>query len=242
MRNNTTWHETFTSFIRKPLYDTYSTIPEITLKMRKGILTNLLLIVITIIPATGCITVNQKEFNSISFFKSDEYSGTPIHRVLIVPFAFETKREKVVKEVTEAFFIEFQKSARFETILPHDIQNGLLRQNDLWTKGLVRAESIIEARKRYKVDAIIFGKITHYRPYDPPILGIKIGMFSTVTGNVLWSSDAIYDSSEASVVRLIKDYHKNNFQKSQSLYDWKILLLSMKRYAQFVAYHIIETL
>lgn len=190
----------------------------------------------------GCITVGQKEFNSISFFKSDELSSAPIHRVLIVPFAFETKREKVVKEITEAFLIEFQKSAKFETILPHESQDGLLQQNDLWTRGLVRAESIIEARKRYKVDAIIFGKITHYNPYDPPILGIKIGMFSTITGNVLWSSDAIFDSSEASVVQLIKDYHKNNYQKKHSLYDWKILLLSMKRYAQFVAYHIITTL
>ncbi|KAA3595694.1 MAG: hypothetical protein D8M57_02860 [Candidatus Scalindua sp. AMX11] len=210
--------------------------------MKKIILTNFLLVVIMVTPLAGCITIEKKEFNSLSFFKSDEYSRTSIHRVLLVPFAYETKREKVVKEVTEAFFIEFQKSARFETILPHEIQDSLLQQNDLWTKGLVRAESIIEARKRYKVDAIIFGKITQYRPYDPPILGIKIGMFSTVTGNVLWSSDAIFDSSEASVVQLIKRYHKNNFQKRQSLYDWKIILLSMKRYAQFVAHHIIATL
>ncbi len=210
--------------------------------MKKIILAHILLTAVMAISLTGCITVEKKEFNSISFFKSDEYQSTPIHRVLIVPFAFETQREKVVKEVTEAFYIEFQKSARFETILPHEIRDDFLRQNDLWTKGLVRVESIIEARKRYKVDAIIFGEITHYRPYDPPILGIKIGMFSTITGNVLWSSDAIFDSSEASVVQLMKSYYKNNFQKSQSLYDWKILLLSMKRYAQFVAYHMIATL
>ncbi|MCP5004033.1 MAG: hypothetical protein GY941_08840, partial [Planctomycetes bacterium] len=138
---------------------------------KKFILTNVLFIVATVIFITGCITFNNiKEFNSISFFKSDEYSQIPIHRVLIVPFTYETKREKIVNEVTDSFFIEFQKRGLFETILPGETQDGLYQQSDLWTKGLVRAEALIEARKMYKVEAIIFGKITHYSPYDPPIL------------------------------------------------------------------------
>ncbi|MDR4498622.1 MAG: hypothetical protein MRK02_12010 [Candidatus Scalindua sp.] len=210
--------------------------------MKRKLITFLLLISLAVIFADGCVAPRQKEFKSISFFKSEEYITAPIHRVLLVPFDFETHREKVVNDVTEAFFIEFQKSARFETIMPHEFRDSLFLQNELWTKGLVRAETIIAAKKRYKVDGIIFGKITHYRPHDPPILGIKIGMFSTITGNVLWSSDAIFDSSEASVIKLVKNYHANNFQSEQSLYDWKILLLSMKRYAQFAAYHMIHTL
>jgi hypothetical protein len=117
-----------------------------------------------------------------------------------------------------------------------------LQQNDLWIKGLVRAETVIEAKKRFKVDAIIFGTITHYKPYEPPILGIKVGMFSTVTGNVIWTVDTILDSSEASVVELVRNYYRVNYQRKQSLYDWKIILLSMNRYAQFVSHQVIKTL
>ena len=211
-------------------------------EMKKKLITFILLISLAVTCDEGCVAPRQKEFKSLSFFKSEEYSTAPIYRVLLVPFNFETNREKVVNEVTEAFFIEFQKSARFETIMPHDSQDNLFLQNELWTKGLVRAETIIAAKKRYKIDGIIFGKITHYRPHDPPILGIKIGMFSAITGNVLWSSDAIFDSSESSVIQMVKNYHENNFQSKQSLYDWKILLLSMKRYAQFAAYQMIHTL
>ena len=191
----------------------------------------------------GCIPLLvQREFKSISFYKSDEYNNTGVHRVLLVPFTYETNREKVVNEVTEAFSIELQKSAKFDIVLPHGFPEELLLQNDLWNKGLVRAETVIEAKKRFKVDAIIFGTITHYKPYEPPILGMKVGMFSTVTGNVIWTADTILDSSEATVIRLVKTYYRTNYQRKQSLYGWKIILLSMKRYAQFAAHQVIATL
>jgi hypothetical protein len=196
-----------------------------------------------VISNEGCVLLQpQREFKSISFYKSDEYNNTSVHRVLLVPFTFETNRGKVINEVTEAFFVELQKSAKFDIVQPHGFPEELLHQNDLWNKGLVRAETVIEAKKRFKVDAIIFGTITHYKPYEPPILGMKVGMFSAVTGNVIWTADTILDSSDASVVRLAKDYYRTNYQRKQSLYGWKIILLSMTRYAQFAAYQVITTL
>ena len=206
----------------------------------------------TVISINGCTmsdmagTVQSKfftkEFNSISYHKSEEYENTSVQRVLLLPFTIETNRDKVVDEVTEAFFIELQKSARFDIIIPHEFQDILSQQKDIWTRGLIRAETVVEAKKRYKVDAIIFGTITQYQPYEPPVLGIKIGMFSAKSGNIMWNADAIFDSSQASVIKLLKAYHKEKYQRKQSLYDWNLILLSMKRYAQFVAYHMVATL
>ena len=201
----------------------------------------IILLCFSVIGIGGCI-ITEKEFKSISFYKSDEFSKTNVQRVLMVPFTFKTQRGKIVEEVTEAFFLELQKSAKFDIVVSYEFQDVLLQQKDLWIKGLIRAETIIEAKKKFNVDAIIFGTITHYKPYEPPILGVKIGMFSAVSGNVIWSSDTVFDSSEASVIQLVKNYYKENIQKKQSLYDWNIVLLSMKRYSQFAAYHIIATL
>lgn len=209
----------------------------------RRILLIIIILSFTVMSNEGCLLLQpQREFKSISFYKSDEYENTSVNRVLLVPFAFETDREKVVNEVTEAFSVELQKSTKFDVVLPHGFPDELLRQNDLWTKGLVRAETVIEAKNKFKVDAIIFGTITHYKPYEPPVLGMKVGMFSTITGNVIWTADTILDSSDASVVRLVKDYYRANYQRKQSLYGWKIILLSTKRYAQFVAHQIITTL
>ncbi len=210
------------------------------------------LILFTLISIKGCVitdvsdTVHEKyfteEFNTISYHKSEEYNNSKLRRVLLLPFTIESNRDKVVNEVTEAFLVELQKIAKFSVIVPHEFQDILSQQKDIWTRGLIREETIVEAKKRYNVDAIIFGTITQYQPYEPPVLGIKVGMFSTRTGDIMWNADAIFDSSEATVIKLLKNYYKEHYQRKQSLYDWKILLLSMKRYAQFVAYHMVGTL
>ncbi len=201
---------------------------------------------------TGCVVTDvedviheryyTKEFDTINYHKSEEYINTKLHRVLLLPFTVESQRDKVVNEVTEAFYIELQKSAKFEIIVPQGFQDILSQQSDIWNRGLIRSETIEEAKRRYKVDAIMFGTITQYQPYEPPVLGIKIGMFSAVSGNIMWSSDALFDSSEASVIKLVKSYYKEHYKRKQSLYDWKIILLSMKRYAQFAAYHMVASL
>ena len=201
---------------------------------------------------TGCLvsdmegvareTFFTKKYDTINYHKSEEYLNTRLHRVLLLPFTIESQRDKVVDEVTDAFYIELQKSGKFEIIVPQGFQDILALQNDIWNRGLIRSETIEEAKRRYKVDALIFGTITQYQPYEPPVLGIKIGMFSAISGNIMWSSDAIFDSSDASVVKLVKTYYKEHYKRKQSLYDWKIILLSMKRYAQFVAYHMVDTL
>ncbi len=205
-----------------------------------------------VISTKGCVvtevegivreTFYTKKFDSVSYHKTEEYNNTSLQRVLLLPLTIESNRDKVTEEVTEAFAIELQRSAKFSVIEAQEFQDVLSQQKDIWNRGLIRAETIVEAKKRYKVDAIIFGKITQYQPYEPPILGIKIGMFSAKSGNIMWSADAIFDSSQASVVKLLKSYHKKEYKRKQSLYDWNLIMLSMKRYSQFVAYHIIATL
>ena len=207
---------------------------------------------LTFASITGCVvsdmegvvreTFYTKKYDTINYHKSEEYLNSRLHRVLLLPFTVESQRDKVVDEVTDAFYIELQKSGKFEIIVPQGFQDILALQNDIWNRGLIRSETIEEAKRRYKVDALIFGTITQYQPYEPPVLGIKIGMFSAISGNIMWSSDAIFDSSDASVVKLVKTYYKEHYKRKQSLYDWKIILLSMKRYAQFVAYHMVDTL
>ncbi len=205
-----------------------------------------------VISTKGCVvtevegivreTFYTKKFDSVSYHKTEEYNNTSLQRVLLLPLTIESKRDKITDEVTEAFSIELQRSAKFSIVEATEFQDILSQQKDIWNRGLIRAETIVEAKKRYKVDAIIFGKITQYQPYEPPILGIKIGMFSAKSGNIMWSADAIFDSSQASVIKLLKSYHKKEYKRKQSLYDWNLIMLSMKRYSQFVAYHMIATL
>ena len=137
--------------------------------------------------------------------------------------------------------MELRKIGSFEVVVPTGDKSLLFLEQDVWVKGSVNFASALALRNKYDVDAIIFGNITHYRPYEPMLLGVKVSMISTDTGDVVWSADGVFDSNENDVAELVKQYFENTHQKS-SLYGWKLILLSMRRYSQFVANQLAETL
>ncbi|MBI5306780.1 MAG: hypothetical protein HZB37_00145 [Planctomycetes bacterium] len=189
----------------------------------------------------GCLSTPPKSSSSLSFNKSTSFNTMHIRRVLLLPFEYTTDREAVIDEVTEAFVVELRKIGSFEVVVPTGDKTLLFSEQEVWVKGSINFASVLTLRRKYDVDAIIFGNITHYRPYEPMLLGVKIGMISTDTGEVVWSADGVFDSNENDVAELVKQYFENTHQKS-SLYGWKLILLSMRRYSQFVANQLTETI
>lgn len=178
----------------------------------------------------------------VSYIKSDELYKSNIRRVIVIPFAYESDREEVVKEVTESITIELQKTGDLDVVLPYENISLLLEGRQLWDKGSINSEILTEARKRFGADAIISGAITHYKPYKPLILGLKLGMINTDTGSLLWSFDGVFDSNDIKVTNMAKSYFEKSSQKELSIYGWEIMLLSMGQYTRFVANQIVSTL
>ena len=189
----------------------------------------------------GCFSTPPHRSSSLSYNKSDEFKKLQVRRVLLLPFEYNVDREAVIDEVTEAFSVELRKIGSFEVIVPTGNKATIIPEHDIWSKGSVNVNTLVALRKKYDADAIIFGNITHYRPYEPLLLGVKVGMISTDTGSVVWSADGVFDSNENEVAELVKQYFESTHQKS-ALYGWKLILLSMRRYSQFVANQITETL
>ena len=189
----------------------------------------------------GCLNTPQKRSTSLSYNTADEFKNMRIRRVLLLPFEYDIDREAVIDEVTEAFAVELRKIGHFEVVVPAGGKASLSPEHEIWSKGSVNLNNLLYLRKKYDADAIAFGNITHYRPYEPMLLGVKVGIISTNTGDVVWSADGVFDSNENEVAELVKQYFENTHQKS-ALYGWKLILLSMRRYSQFVANQITETL
>lgn len=191
--------------------------------------------------AIGCSSGPPQYSSSINYSKTDAFHETPIHRALLLPFEYDIDRDAIIDEVTEAFAVELRKLGRFEVVLPEESRAAISINHGIWSRGTVDLDTILALRKRYEADAIIFGSITHYRPYEPMLLGVKVGMISTDTGLVIWSADGIFDSNENEVAELVKQYFESTHQKN-ALYGWRLILLSMRRYSQFVANQITKTL
>ncbi|MBW7942354.1 MAG: hypothetical protein H3C64_08145 [Candidatus Kuenenia stuttgartiensis] len=197
--------------------------------------------IIFLILLSGCISSPKiTRYSGLSYNKSEELRVTHLQRVLLLPFEYTIDREAVIDEIAEAFSVELRKIGRFEVVVLEG-KAKMLSENKIWDKGSINLNTVLQLRKKYDVDAIVFGAITHYRPYEPMLLGVKAGMVSTDTGTVLWSADGVYDSNENEVAELVKYYFESTHQKS-ALYGWKLILLSMRRYSQFVANQITKTL
>ncbi len=201
----------------------------------------LLGILFCLIVFVGCSSAPSRHSSGLSYNKTDEFKKTRIRRVLLLPFEYDVDREAVIDEVTEAFAIELRKIGSFEVVVPTGNKTALTPEHEIWVKGTINLSTILTLRKQYDADAIVFGSITHYRPYEPMLLGVKVGMISTDTGAIVWSADGVFDSNENEVAELVKHYFESTHQKN-ALYGWKLILLSMRRYSQFVANQITETL
>ncbi|HHT9126884.1 MAG TPA: hypothetical protein ACFYD6_13870 [Candidatus Brocadiia bacterium] len=202
----------------------------------------LIILLMCNIGITGCSFMRAQEPLVVSYIKSDELYKSNIRRVIVIPFAYESDREEVVKEVTESITIELQKTGDLDVVLPYENISLLLEGRQLWDKGSINSEILTEARKRFGADAIISGAITHYKPYKPLILGLKLGMINTDTGSLLWSFDGVFDSNDTKVTNMAKSYFEKSSQKKLSIYGWEIMLLSMGQYTRFVANQIVSTL
>lgn len=196
---------------------------------------------ICLLAVMGCSGTPPHHSSSLNYNKSDEYKKICIRRVLLLPFEYNVDREAIIDEVTEAFAVELRKIGSFEVVVPSGNKTKLAPEHEIWDKGSINLSTLLALRKKYDVDAIVFGNITHYRPYEPMLLGVKAGMISTDTGTVVWSADGVFDSNENEVAELVKHYFESTHQKN-ALYGWKLILLSMRRYSQFVANQITETL
>lgn len=192
---------------------------------------------------SGCSLMrSSREPLIVSYNKSDELYKSNIRRVIVIPFAYESDREEVVKEVTESITMELQKTGEFDVVLPYENIGSFLEGRQVWDKGSIRGEILTEARRRFGADAVIWGAITHYKPYKPLVLGLKLGMISTDTGSLLWNFDGVFDSNETKVTNMVKSYFEKSSQQGQSIYGWEIMLLSMGQYTRFVANQVISTL
>lgn len=199
------------------------------------------IIALCLFVAVGCSSAPPQYSSSLNYNKTGEFQKTQIRRVLLLPFEYEVDRDAIIEEVTEAFAVELRKTGSFEVVVFNENKTTHTPERDIWVKGAIDLNTILTLKKRYDTDAVVFGSITHYRPYEPMLLGVKVGMISTDTGAVVWSADGVFDSNENEVAELVKHYFESTHQKS-ALYGWKLILLSMRRYSQFVANQITETL
>ena len=164
-----------------------------------------------------------------------------LRRVVVVPFGVAESSRKASPIVTSAFTLQLQEKCPFQVILAPANDDRLAEQSEMWRNGRIDVDKLIEARSEYRADAFVFGLVTHYKPYDPPVLGLRIAMLSGNSGAVLWESEAVFDAGD----KVLHDYFECRFEagsQRDSLYGPKLVFVSPRVFAEYSAVEMVRTL
>lgn len=181
----------------------------------------------------GCATEPDVPASIVNYYSSPELDISPVRRVMVVPFDYHVGDQKAVQAVSKAFVQKLQEQGRFEVVYQPEVLKDLDEEVKLWERGQVNLAVLAKASEKYNADAFIFGIITQYRPYDPPVLGLKVYLATSSKGEIAWQADAVFDSKKAEVADAVKRYYKRHYGEDNDVYGWKIMLLSVDRYAEF---------
>lgn len=184
-------------------------------------------------------TLLSPKYKTSNYFIYPDFELLDINHVAVVDFTNTSQEPGVEKQVQDMFLRELNKVNKFEiSPCPYIEQSkNLFTINGRYTK-----EDLLEIATKYHIDAILMVEITDYKAYQPLVLGIKIKMVQTITGDDIWIVDELYDSTAAKVSTAAKEYYFSYIDNDHTFYKWKIMLKSMRHFTQFVCYDIFKTL
>ncbi len=175
----------------------------------------------------------------------DAYFADPrdtalVRRVLVLPFDIEDEGDADPDLVWKTFCLELQKTGRFEVLaLPEEDRQEWL-DNLPRLKGVFPLADLLDFCNRFGADGVIYGTVTRFRAYKPPCLGLRLGMVSAQTGQVIWETDVLYDMADKRSLEDLRNYVATVSSPEDSLHKWEMTLLSPRRFASYVCHRVVD--
>lgn len=178
----------------------------------------------------GCRTPEPR----VQCFTAPAVLIDPPARVIVVPFACTPASREAGPMLTQAVALAVQDALKNDVITASHVDERITAEGVLWQRGRVDMDALVTAQKQYLADVFLFGAVTHYRPYNPPLIGLKLRMVSARTGTLLWAAEAAFDARDEETRDLGVEYFNESGLRDK-LYGPDLVFVSPKQYATFVA-------
>jgi hypothetical protein len=203
----------------------------------------ILLLVIVLAPISGC-RFNAKKptpLTPLRYYRYGGYNLKTIGRVVMLEMENLSTNQGLSNELTAALSKEIQSKQIFglDTLYLNDPK---WKSMDISSDFKFSLEELAAIREKFKADAVMVGKITHYRPYPANSIGLKLELFDCSTGQLLWAIDQVWDSTDLKTEARIKSFYSTEMRKAHDPLDWKIVMQSPRIYNKFVTHEISQTL
>ena len=168
--------------------------------------------------------------------------GRVIRRVVVPPFEDVSGLPAEAEGLRSAFIRALAQRQACEVVplgaqhLRDVMPTGVMRE------GVVPRDTLIALARRFRADGVLFATVTHWKPYEPMSLGLRVDLVSASTGEVIWNAHGLFDAARQDVQQDVRNWHDTDQASTTSLEGWRVALISPARFAAYVSDRIVGTM
>jgi hypothetical protein len=204
---------------------------------------NLALLALALPALAGCAIAPKHPLPPLAHARvSADFDSYELRRVGLLPFRGHDLERDGGRQLQEAFLFELARRARYEIVLLDDVDLAEVDEDQPYERGSYRARSVVEIARRFRLDALLVGTVTHLESYAPQSLGLQLELVAAETGLVIWASGLELDSADATVRESLARYQDQQLGPGDRATDLEVTLLSPARWMRFAASEVARTL
>lgn len=188
----------------------------------------------------GCGTLPTKEVPVLSTGRiTSDFASYSIRRVGLLPIQSDEVEIAGDEALEQAFHAELVASTGYEVIVlsQHDLME--LPALQPFRRGSYSAETLLELRRRFLLDAVAVGVMSNRRVVPPQRIGLQLDLISCETGATLWSSHVLLNAADVGTREALEAWAQ---QHTNSIDGAELVLLSPRQFARFAAWQVMQLL
>jgi len=190
--------------------------------------------------------VTGSSYQPSNIYRQSATIPNHVRRVAVLPVTVESQNfesSQVCDELQAIVFEALNRHNRFElvSVSPNDLK--LWTGNRRWSADeKLPSDFFDKLRTRLGCDAVLFSKLTAYRPYAPLTIGWNLKLADAESPSIWWAADEVFDAGDKQVANAARRFYKETFNGPAPLSESKTVLWSPQRFSQYTLSALFDTL
>ncbi len=176
-----------------------------------------------------------------SYFLNSDVDLKSLGRVALVEFNNRSSYPDFSMTVSDALFNALQKKQRFGLVAV-DQNEQVWRNIQAEPDAPLSPQLLLDMQHSLKSSAVLTGVITQYEPYPHTKVGLRMKLINLRDGKLVWAVEQVWDSADRSTQARLRKYLDSQQKSHQPKGAVDLAMVSIKKFMQFVAYEVAETL
>lgn len=178
---------------------------------------------------------------AVRYYLRSGHELAQVRRAVLIQLDDAREHPQLAREISLALAQAVQDNEGFTV--------RVVRPDDPICQGLPLAkpeglslEDLEALQERLQCDAILYGRLKHFRGYPRMRMGLLLNLVDLRGGELLWQVSHIWDSTSEPTRERLQWFYRQVQPDGKGPGDWEMALMSPRAYAKFVAWDAARTL